>query len=81
MQSDKNERLPLAYYDFPYQYERLKVGVVLQKNDDAIYLQGDDETQFFRECNRAKQKGLSLSDVIDERSETATVLARAWLSE
>jgi hypothetical protein len=30
------------------------------------YLHGDDKTQFFRECNRAKQKGRSLSDVIEE---------------
>jgi hypothetical protein len=60
----KNESLPLAYYDFPYQFERLKVGVILQKNDDQIYLQGDDETKFFNECNRAKQKGLPLSEVI-----------------
>jgi hypothetical protein len=63
---DKKERLPAAYYDFPYQYERLKVGVIIKKNDEEIYLQGDDETQFFRNCNRAKQHSRSLSSVIGE---------------
>jgi hypothetical protein len=33
---------------------------------EARYLHGSDKTQFFRECNRAKQKGRSISDVIEE---------------
>jgi hypothetical protein len=30
------------------------------------YLFGSDKTQFIKDCNRAKQKGRSLSDVIGE---------------
>jgi hypothetical protein len=33
---------------------------------DAKYLHGNDKTQFFKDCNRAKQKGRSISDVIAE---------------
>jgi hypothetical protein len=65
MKLDKNEPLPNVYRDFPYQYTVFKFGLVLQKNNNEIFLQGDDETIFRRECNRAKQKGRSLSDVID----------------
>jgi hypothetical protein len=62
----KNDPLPDTYRDFPYQYTRLNLGTVLRKNNDEEYLFGDDETQFLRECNRAKQKGRSISDVMDE---------------
>jgi hypothetical protein len=62
----KNEPLPDTYRDFPYQYTRLRLGVVLRKNNDEEYLFGDDETVFFRDCNRAKQHNRSLSDVIEE---------------
>jgi hypothetical protein len=63
---EKNESLPLTYRDFPFQYTQTKFGIVLRKNLDEVFLQGDDETQFRRECNRAKQKGCSISEVIDE---------------
>jgi hypothetical protein len=66
MMIDKNERLPDTYRDFPYQYTKISLGVALRKNNDEVYLMGDDETIFFRECNRAKQKGRSLSEVIEE---------------
>jgi hypothetical protein len=38
----------------------------LRKNDDEVFLQDEDETVFMRDCNRAKQKGRSISDVISE---------------
>jgi len=63
---DKNDPLPETYLDFPYQYSKLKFGTVLRKNNDEVFLQGDDETQFLRDCNRAKQKGRSISDVIND---------------
>jgi len=66
MTIDKNEPLPRTYTDFPYQYTRTNLYAVLRKNNDEIYLQGDDETQFFKDCSRAKQKGRSISDVIEE---------------
>jgi hypothetical protein len=62
----KNERLPVTYRDFPFQYTQTKFGIVLQKHNDELFLQGDAETTFMRECNRAKQKGRSISYVIDE---------------
>ena len=62
----KNDNLPKAYRNFPYQYTRLNLGIVLRKNNDEIFLSGDDEYLFLRECNRAKQKGRRLSDVIEE---------------
>jgi len=62
----KNDPLPDSYRNFPYQYTRTKLGTTLRKNIDEVYLFGDEETHFFRECNRAKQKGRSISDVIDE---------------
>ena len=66
MQLEKNEALPRTYRNFPYQYTRLNLGTVLRKNMDEVYLFGDDETIFFRECNRAKQNNRSISDVIEE---------------
>jgi len=63
---DKNDPLPETYRAFPYQYTKLNLGTVLRKNNDEVYLFGDDETQFFRDCNRAKQKGRSISDVIND---------------
>jgi hypothetical protein len=45
---------------------KISLGVALRKNNDEVYLMGDDETKFFRDCNRAKQKGRSLSEVIEE---------------
>jgi hypothetical protein len=63
---DKNEPLPDEYQDFPYQYTEFNCGLVLRKNNDEVFLQGDDETIFRRECNRAKQKGRSLSAVIND---------------
>jgi len=63
---DKNEKLPDIYRNFPYQYTRLNLGTMLRKNLDEVYLFGDDETRFFQDCNRAKQKARSLSDVIEE---------------
>jgi hypothetical protein len=66
MQTGKNDPLPKTYRDFPYQYTRTNLFLVLRKNNDEIFLQGDDETIFFKECNRAKQKNRSISDVIEE---------------
>jgi hypothetical protein len=63
---DKNEPLPDVYRDFLYQYTVLNFGLVLPKNNDEIFLQGENETTFRRECNRAKQKGRSLSAVIND---------------
>jgi len=62
----KNEPLPQTYRNFPYQYTKLSLGTMIRKNNDENYLFGDDETQFFKECNRAKQKGRSISEVIAE---------------
>jgi hypothetical protein len=63
----KNEPLPAVYRDFPYQYTITKFGIVLRKNNDELFLSfGYDTTVFRRECNRAKQKGRSISNVIDE---------------
>ena len=62
----KNEPTPDTYRNFPYQYTRTSLGTTLRKNIDEVYLFGDEETHFFRECNRAKQKGRSISDVIEE---------------
>jgi len=62
----KNDPLPETFRDFPYQYSKLKLGTVLQKNNDEVFLQGDDETQFFRDCNRIKQKGHNISYLISE---------------
>jgi len=62
----KNDPLPDTYRNFPYQYTRLALGTMIRKNLDEVYLFGDDETIFFRECNRAKQKDRSISDVIEE---------------
>jgi hypothetical protein len=62
----KNDPLPEVYRSLPFQYTRTKFGVMLRKNIIEVFLCGDDETQFLRECNRAKQKGRSISDVIDE---------------
>ena len=62
----KNDPLPDSYRNFPYQYTRLALGTMIRKNLDEVYLFGNDETIFFRECNRAKQKSRSISDVIEE---------------
>ena len=66
MQLGKNEPLPQSYRNFPYQYTRLNLGTMLRKNLDEVYLFGDDETIFLRDCNRAKQKNRSISEVIEE---------------
>jgi len=66
MQLEKNESLPQSYRNFPYQYTRLNLGTMLRKNMDEVYIFGDDETIFFRDCNRAKQKNRSISEVIEE---------------
>ena len=50
----KNDQLPDTYRNFPYQYTLLALGTVIKKNNDKVYLFGDDETIFFRECNSAK---------------------------
>ena len=63
---DKNDPLPQTYRNFPYQYTRTGLVMVLRKNNDEVILLGDDETQFIKDCNRAKQKGRSISDVIEE---------------
>jgi len=63
---DKNDSLPDTYRNFPYQYTRTNFGTVLRKNIDEVYLFGDDQTQFFKDCNRAKQKGRSITEVIEE---------------
>ena len=62
----RNDPLPMEYRDFPFQYTQTKFGIVLRKNDDKVFLQDEDETVFMRDCNRAKQKGRSISDVISE---------------
>jgi hypothetical protein len=66
MRIGKNDPLPDTYRDFPYQYTRTKVGTVLRNNENEVFLQGDEETQFFRDCNRAKQKGHNISYLISE---------------
>jgi len=66
MELEKNDPLPRTYRNFPYQYTRLNLGTMLRKNIDEIYLFGDDETNFFQDCNKAKQNSRSLSDVIEE---------------
>jgi hypothetical protein len=66
MNVNNNDRLPETYRNFPYQYTRLSFGTVLRKNNDEVYLFGDDETVFFRDCSKAKQQNRSLSDVIEE---------------
>jgi hypothetical protein len=62
----KNDPLPETYRNFPYHYTKTKLCTVLKKNSEEQCLFGEEETHFFRECNRAKQKGRSLSDVIEE---------------
>ena len=66
MNVNKNDPLPLLYCNFPYKYTRTKCGTVLNRYNDEYFLFGDDETQFIRNCNRAKQKGRSISDIISE---------------
>ena len=65
-QVGKNDPLPDTYRNFPYQYTRTNLFMVLRKNNDEVFLQGDDETKFIKDCNRAKQKGRSISEVIEE---------------
>jgi hypothetical protein len=62
----KNDPLPMTYRNFPFQYTQTKFGVALWKNNDEVFLQGDDDVEFMRVINRAKQKGRSISDVVDE---------------
>jgi hypothetical protein len=66
MMLGKNDPLPMEYRDFPFQYTQTQFGIVLRKNDDEVFLQDGDEAVFMRDCNRAKQKGRNISDVIDE---------------
>jgi hypothetical protein len=63
---EKNDPLPDTYRDFPYQYTKLNIGTVIFKNFVEKYLFGADETLFFNECYRAKQKGRDISDVISD---------------
>jgi hypothetical protein len=62
---DKNDPLPETYRNYPYQYTKVDFGVILRKNNKELFLSGDDKTLFFMECNRAKQHGRSISDVIE----------------
>ena len=62
----KNDPMPDSYRNFPYQYTRTKLCTTLRKGIDEVYLFGDEATHFYRECNRAKQKSRSISDVIEE---------------
>jgi len=62
---DKNEPMPMVYRDFPYQYTQTKFGIVLNKNTDEVFLQDNAATIFMRDCNRAKQKNISISEVIN----------------
>jgi hypothetical protein len=61
----KDGPLPEAYKETPYQYIRTHFGTILYRGKSEVYLQGDDQTIFFRHCNRAKQRGIALSAVID----------------
>jgi hypothetical protein len=61
----KNDPMPETYRNFPYQYDRLRFGVLLRKNLHEVFLYGDDETLFLRECNRAKQKGRDIAAIIE----------------
>jgi hypothetical protein len=63
---NKNDPLPERYIKKPYQYTRTKNGTILNLDIEEVFLQGEDETKFFRDCNRAKQHNRSLTDVIDE---------------
>ena len=63
---EKNDPLPDTYRNFPYQYIRLALGTMIRKNNNEVYLFGDDETIFFRDCNRAKQHNRSISAVIED---------------
>lgn len=62
----KNEPLPKVYRNFPYQYTVTRFGIVLRKNNEEVFLQGDDSALFMRDCNRAKQKGRNMAEVISE---------------
>jgi hypothetical protein len=62
----KNDPMPMEYRDFPFQYTQTKFGIVLRRNDEEVFLQDGDEVIFMRDCNLAKQKGRSISDVINE---------------
>jgi len=62
----KNEPLPKFYFDYNYLYSRIKYGTVLSNYQNEIFLQGDCEKQFFRSCNRAKQKGFNISSIIGD---------------
>jgi hypothetical protein len=62
----KNDPLPDTYHDYPYHYTRTSLFTILRVCKDEIILMGEDEKQFFRECNRAKQQELPLSGVIYE---------------
>jgi hypothetical protein len=66
MEIGKNDPLPTQYDDYPYHYHRTNVCTVLRVCNDTYFLFGEDEKQFFRECNRAKQQGDTLSSVIYE---------------
>jgi hypothetical protein len=62
----KNDPLPDTYRNTPYEYTRTNLYTVLKKDYEEEILFGEEETQFFRECNRAKQNSRSISEVIDE---------------
>jgi hypothetical protein len=62
----KNDPLPDVYIQKPFRYTRTKHGTILNIDKEEVFLQGEDETKFFRDCNRAKQHNRSLTDVIDE---------------
>jgi len=63
---DKNQKIPFIYVDMIYHFTKTQFGTVLGKDDKTIFLQGDDETIFFRQFNRAKQKGRDISDLLAE---------------
>jgi hypothetical protein len=66
MEVGKNDPLPEVYRNFPYQYLKVRLGTMLRKNIEEVYLFGDDETKFYQDCNRAKQHNRRISDVIEE---------------
>jgi len=66
MEVGKNDPLPKDYHDFQYEYSKSYLGTLLKKGDNQIFIFGDEETKFFQDCNRAKQKNRSLSEVIEE---------------
>ena len=61
----KNDPIPDEYHYYPFECTRTQYGTILRKGNDEIFLQGDDETLFYRACNLAKQRGFGFSYIID----------------